>query len=119
MAQLHIDRRDIDLDNDGFLCRYEDWDEQVAEEIAHEEGIDHLTDEQREIIKLLRRHYATHESFPILASICKKAGSKTRDCVAREFHNPMAAWKIAGLPKPPNVFFTSFDGDKYIANPFY
>jgi hypothetical protein len=31
----------------------------------------------------------------------------------------MKAWKIAGLPKPPEVFFTSFDGKNYFANPFY
>jgi hypothetical protein len=31
----------------------------------------------------------------------------------------MKAWKIAGLPKPQNIFFTSFDKKKFIRNPFY
>lgn len=107
------------INDEGFLTDIAKWDEKVAHELARQEGLDDLDSEQIEIIKTLRNHYLKHDSFPILASICRKAGSKTRDCVSRKFDNPMTAWKIAGLPKPPNVFFTSFDGKKYIPNPFY
>ena len=107
------------LDDDGFIVDRTKWDEHIAQKLAKLEGIDHLDQEQLAIIKTMRQHYDRHGSFPILASICKKAGSISRDCVARKFHNPMLAWKIAGLPKPANIFFTSFDGERYVPNPFY
>lgn len=106
-------------DEEGFLTDPNLWNESIARQIAEEEGIPQLNDEQFEIIKALRKHYLVHSTFPILASICRKAGSRTRDCVYRAFINPMKAWKIAGLPKPPNVFFNTFDGKKFIPNPFY
>ena len=96
------------LDEEGFLTDPNLWDESIAKQIAEEEGIQQLNDEQLEIIKALRKHYLLHSTFPILASICRKAGSRT-----------MKAWKIAGLPKPPNVLFNTFDGKKFIPNPFY
>ena len=106
-------------DEEGFLTDPNLWNESIAKEIAREEGISRLDEEQLEIIQALRSHYLVHSSFPILASICRKVGSRTRDCVYRAFINPMKAWKIAGLPKPPNVFFNTFDGKKFIPNPFY
>jgi tRNA 2-thiouridine synthesizing protein E len=51
--------------------------------------------------------------------VCKHIHAASRSCVTDEFVDPMKAWKIAGLPKPPQVFFTSFDGKHFAANPFY
>jgi TusE/DsrC/DsvC family sulfur relay protein len=110
---------DLSFDDEGFLEENEQWNEEIAFQIARREGLDSLDSEQLDIIKTLRSHYQKHHNFPILASICKKVGSRWRDCVARDFHNPMIAWKIAGLPKPPNIFFSSFDGEHYVANPNY
>jgi len=119
MGTLDQNTKDMQINDEGFLTDSATWDEEVAHELARNEGLGDLDSEQVEIIKTLRIHYLKYDSFPILASICKKVGSQTRDCVSRKFNNPMSAWKIAGLPKPPNVFFTSFDGKKYIPNPFY
>lgn len=114
-----IEGVDIRLGDDGFIQDRSQWDENIAQKLAEHEGMDQLDQEQLAIIITMRKHYDQHGSFPILASICKKAGSRSRDCVARKFHNPMLAWKIAGLPKPSNIFFTSFDGERYVPNPFY
>lgn len=119
MNILHRAGEDIVLDDEGFLNNTDDWDEAVAAAIARREGIGQLDGEKMLIVKMLRDYHRQHESFPILANICRKIGSKTKDCIIREFINPMKAWKIAGLPKPPEVFFTSFDGKHYFANPFY
>jgi tRNA 2-thiouridine synthesizing protein E len=107
------------LDREGFLEDASLWDEEVASWMAEQEGLGPLDREQMEIVKMMREHYLKHGSFPILAKICREAGDQKRDCVARNFHDPMLAWKLAGLPKPANVFFTTFDGNNYFANPFY
>lgn len=119
MATLESDNRSILVDDEGFLDDSSHWDEEVARILARQEGIEHLTGDKMIIVKSLRQHYEKFRSFPILGKICKEVGSARKDCVAQEFTNPMTAWKIAGLPKPPNVFFTSFDGKKYAPNPFY
>lgn len=119
MVTLKHENPRITVDADGFLNEYEIWNEEVAEVIAEHEGITELNSQKMKIVKFMRQYYSKHHNFPIMGSVCKKIGDNSRDCVAREFTNPMKAWKIAGLPKPPNIFYTSFDQKKYTPNPFY
>jgi len=119
MRSITVNNKNIGLTEEGFVVDSSTWDELVAQKLATLEGLEPLGNEQLAIIRAMRKHYDQHESFPILASICKQAGGKNRDCVSRNFRNPMLAWKIAGLPKPSTVFFTSFDGKRFFPNPFY
>jgi TusE/DsrC/DsvC family sulfur relay protein len=119
MTLLGSGSKKILVDEEGFLDGTQRWDEDVAHLLAKHEGIEELDKEKMEIVKYLRFYYSKYHTFPILGNICKKAGNKSKDCVTREFIDPMKAWKIAGLPKPSNIFFTSFDGKKYTPNPFY
>ncbi len=119
MMTLRVNNNDINIDNDGFLSADERWTEDVAKSIANHEGIHHLDENKMKIVHFMREYYLKHHNFPILGNVCKNIGANSRDCVAKEFVNPMKAWKIAGLPKPPSIFFTSFDKKTYSANPFY
>lgn len=119
MTTLISDNRKVVVDEEGFLIGHQPWDEKTAEILAEHEGVDGLDDEKMKIIKFMRKYYYTHKNFPILGNVCRNVGATSKDCVTQEFIDPMKAWKIAGLPKPPNVFFTSFDDKKYVANPFY
>jgi len=119
MTTITSGNTNIVVDEEGFLEEGSFWNEEVARVLAEHEGISDLTSDKLKIINSMREHYAKHQNFPILRNVCRKAGDISRDCVAREFVDPMKAWKIAGLPKPPNIFFTSFDDKKFIPNPFY
>ncbi|MGB3212843.1 MAG: TusE/DsrC/DsvC family sulfur relay protein [Desulforhopalus sp.] len=120
MAQLHVGDKNIELDKEGFLSKPEEWNEDIAKALAKHEGIDELNEAKMDIVFFLREYYHKFSSFPILGYVCKKIHAGSRRCVADEFVDPMKAWKIAGLPKPPQIFFTSFDGgEHYVANPFY
>lgn len=119
MITLQAKNTKFSVDDEGFLSKAEVWNEEIAEIIAEHEGVAQLAGDKMEIIHSMRQYYEKHHNFPILGNICKKVGDRSKDCIAREFSDPMKAWKIAGLPKPPNIFFTSHDGEKYIANPFY
>jgi len=119
MAQLHVGNRDIEVDQEGFLTREDVWDKEVAKALAEHEGIDKLSDSKMDIVMFLREYYQKHHNFPILGYVCKRVHADSRSCITDEFVDPMKAWKIAGLPKPPQVFFTSFDGKHFAANPFY
>jgi tRNA 2-thiouridine synthesizing protein E len=119
MSHLTVGTKQIEVDDEGFLSNPGQWNEEVATELARREGIDSLSPEKRSILHFLRDYFRKNHSFPILRYVCKKVGAVSANCIPDEFVDPMKAWKIAGLPKPPQVFFTSFDGKRFFANPFY
>ncbi len=99
MSILNRKGRKIAVDNDGYLVNFNDWDEDVAHELALRWGVGELAPESIDILKFIRDHYKAYNFFPIVASICKNV-HEPKGCVAEKFVNPLIAWKIAGLPHP-------------------
>jgi TusE/DsrC/DsvC family sulfur relay protein len=89
----------IDVDEDGFLFRLEDWTEEVARALAAREGIPDLSGDQIDILLFMRQYYLKHKFFPIVRYVCKNVG-QPRNCMTEKFIDPVTAWKIAGLPNP-------------------
>lgn len=103
---------DIKVDKDGFLLDPESWNEAVARNLAHREGVGELSDEMMEIVRFMRDYYRKFNAFPILNYVCRNI-HQPRGCVSEEFMNPEKAWKIAGLPRLDNIHFVSVDGKHY------
>lgn len=112
MINLTVAGKSITLDDEGFLVNQEDWNLDVAREIAKNAGIEKLDDDQMEIIEFLRKYYKKYNAFPILNYVCKHVGQK-KECLNNEFVNPMLAWKIAGLPKLDGIHFVAVDGKHF------
>jgi len=89
----------INLDDDGYLVDYEDWNETIARELAEREGAGELTKDKMDILIFMRNYYKEYNFFPILRFVCKNVG-QPRNCVTEKFIEPVIAWKIAGLPNP-------------------
>ncbi|MGE5301439.1 MAG: TusE/DsrC/DsvC family sulfur relay protein [Acidobacteriota bacterium] len=102
MANIEIGGRQVTVDDDGYLVSMDDWNEKVACVLAEQEGIDELTDDRMAIIRFMRDYYKQYNYFPILGSVCLHVHQPDK-CVKQEFIHPLKAWKIAGLPKPPDV----------------
>ncbi len=113
MTEIECAGKKIQLDDNGFLVNLDDWDKNVATELARREGVAALDDEQFEIIEFMRKYYRKNQAFPILNYVCKNI-HEPRNCVNEEFINPMKAWKIAGLPKLDLVEFVAVDGKHYM-----
>jgi TusE/DsrC/DsvC family sulfur relay protein len=99
MSILNHKGRKIEVDTDGYLVHFDDWDEDVARELAIRWGAEELTPESISVLKFIRDHYKRYNFFPIVGSICKNV-HEPKDCVTEKFVNPLIAWKIAGLPHP-------------------
>ena len=99
MSVLEYAGGKVEVDDEGFLANYDDWTENVASAIAAGEGINSLTDEMLSVITFMCQYYDKYKSFPILGAVCKNV-HQPKNCVQEEFLDPLAAWKIAGLPKP-------------------
>jgi len=97
----------VDVDEEGYLVNFDDWNEKVACALAEREGIlDRcpLTEERMIILKFLRGYYRNFNSFPIVQAVCKNV-HQPKDCLNEQFIDPIQAWKIAGLPKPTTEVF--------------
>ncbi len=99
MPQLVCGNERVEVDENGYLANAEEWNENVAQALADQEGVGELKPEQLDVLKFMRSYYQNYRSFPILGSVCRNVHQPS-ECVNEEFIDPLKAWKIAGLPEP-------------------
>lgn len=98
-----------EFDKEGFLKNLQDWDEEVASQIAAELEI-HLTSAHWEVILLTRKFYRRFQHSPAtraLTSYVKRemGPEKGKSTYLMRLFGGSAAKtvaKIGGLPKPDN-----------------
>lgn len=96
-----IRERKFELDEDGFLLNIDDWDVNVAEQLARKEGIKELTGAHWKLIAALRLHYERYGESPLCRDILIEAGYTKMDMYKLFPHlGYRSAYKLAGLPKP-------------------
>lgn len=97
------------LDQDGFLCNLQDWNETVAGQLANREKLQ-LTQAHWEIIQLVRQFHQRYEHSPEMRPLVKftrqELGAQKGSSIylLSLFPDSPAklACKIAGLPRPAN-----------------
>jgi tRNA 2-thiouridine synthesizing protein E len=99
MPVIEYEGLKINVDEDGYLVKLEDWTETLARALAEQEGIHDLSEDQLDILRFMRQYYQKYQFFPIVRFVCKNVG-QPRNCVTEKFMNPVTAWKVAGLPNP-------------------
>ncbi|MBS3771124.1 MAG: TusE/DsrC/DsvC family sulfur relay protein [Bacteroidales bacterium] len=99
MAQTTIAGKNVEVTEEGYLQDHTQWNEDIAKELAKEEGIE-LTDDHFKILNFLREKYEEGANLTI-----RKVG-KSGITDIKGFYNlfpggPLKkASKIAGIPKP-------------------
>lgn len=97
----------MQLDAEGYLLDPSDWNEQVAEALAREEGIV-LSEEHWAVIRFMREYYERHQIAPDVRHVMKHlAGLKGTGKAGRNdvfvlfpYGYVKQACKIAGMRKP-------------------
>ena len=64
----------VDVDAEGFLTDPEQWNEQIAEAIATENGIPELTDRHWLVVRFMRERYLASGTAPSIRSLGKESG---------------------------------------------
>jgi len=102
MSILEVKDKKIELNQEGFLLRPQEWDEDVAKLLAkQEEGIDSLSEEHWKIIKYIRDYYLEKQLAPMVRKICQTTGFTLKHIYELFPSGPAkGACKLAGLPKP-------------------
>jgi tRNA 2-thiouridine synthesizing protein E len=88
-------------DAEGFLTRPNQWTEEMAPEIARENGIDELSDRHWQVINFMRNAYLENGTAPSIRTLGKASGVPIKELYQLFPKGPAKlAAKIAGIPKP-------------------
>lgn len=91
----------IDVNEEGFMTNPDQWTKDIAVAIAHQEGIDELTDEHWKVIEFCRQSATENGAAPTLRQITSGTGISTKDLFKLYPKGPAKkVAKISGLGKP-------------------
>lgn len=91
----------IELDEDGYLQDIDAWDVRVVEYLAKKEGIEKLEGDHWKLIAAIRFYYDKNGVSPLCRDILKETGFTKKDVYRLFPTGHRGAYKLAGLPKPP------------------
>jgi tRNA 2-thiouridine synthesizing protein E len=91
----------VQLDAEGFLTNPAQWNEQIAEEIAAENGIPVLTPRHWLVVRFMRERFLATGTAPSIRSLGKESGVPVKELYQLFPKGPAKlAAKIGGIPKP-------------------
>jgi tRNA 2-thiouridine synthesizing protein E len=104
---LEFKGKSYEIDDDGYLINWQDWNEDLAGQLAKIEGIE-LTDAHWEVIRFLRNYFMQYQIAPMIKILVKEIGKvmgpeKGNTKYLYELYPggpAKQACKFAGLPKP-------------------
>jgi TusE/DsrC/DsvC family sulfur relay protein len=92
---------DVAVNDEGFLDEPQQWTEDMAVEIAKQEGIDPLTPPHWQVIHFMRKEYFEKGTGPTVRALGKTSGVSVKELYQLFPKGPAKlAAKIAGIPKP-------------------
>jgi TusE/DsrC/DsvC family sulfur relay protein len=102
MPFIEKDGKKIEVNEEGFLARPGEWDEQAACVLAKiEEGLDEMTAEHWAVVNYIRGYYLEKGLAPMVRKICQTTGFPLKHIYELFPSGPAkGACKVAGLPKP-------------------
>jgi tRNA 2-thiouridine synthesizing protein E len=101
MATMNFAGKTLELDADGNLANHADWSEDLARELAVQDGISELTPQHWAVINFMRTVFEKEGDAPSIRRLTKESGVDTKTLYALFPKGPAKrAAKIAGLPKP-------------------
>jgi dissimilatory sulfite reductase related protein len=101
MTATMIAETSVDVDAEGFLTDPHQWNERIAEQIAHESGIPGLTERHWLVVNFMRERYLATGNAPSIRSLGKESGVPIKELYQLFPKGPAKlAAKIGGIPKP-------------------
>jgi len=101
MANIEFNNKTYEMDGDGFMVHPEEWNKELAAEIAKADGITEMTENHWKVVDCIRANYEEKGIAPMVRTICKTANLKLKDIYELFPLGPArGACRVAGLPKP-------------------
>ena len=100
MPVTTLNGREIQVNDEGFLTEYDEWDEDLAKVLASNIDID-LTDEHWKVIRFLREDFKTQGETATTRRVQTVGGVPAKEQFTLFPKKPAKKMAyIAGLPKP-------------------
>ncbi len=91
----------VRVNDEGFFEDPNEWTDEMAVELAKEQGIETLTDRHWQVINFMRKQYFEKGTGPTVRELGKTSGVSIKELYQLFPHGPAkTAAKIAGIPKP-------------------
>lgn len=101
MKTREIAGKTVEVNDEGFMTHPDEWNKDIALELAHEEGIADLTLEHWKVIDFCRNDGVSTGKAPTLRRITQQAGISTKEMFTLFPKGPAKkVAKISGLGKP-------------------
>lgn len=101
MSTATIAGQTVNVNDEGFMTEYDEWNEEVGRELASMIGIDEMTDDHWAAIRFLRNDFAAEGETATLRRVTKVGGIPTKHLFVLFPKKPAKKMAyIAGLPKP-------------------
>jgi len=101
MPTVEFEGQNFNVDEDGFIDDFNNWNEAWVRYVKATEGIEEMTDEHWEVIKVLQEYYKKNGIAPMVRILSKVTGFKLKHIYELFPSGPgKGACKMAGLPKP-------------------
>jgi TusE/DsrC/DsvC family sulfur relay protein len=101
MTATTIADTSVDVDAEGFMTNAEQWNEHIAEQIAHDNGIAELSERHWLVVRFMRERYLSTGTAPSIRSLGKESGVPIKELYQLFPKGPAKlAAKIGGIPKP-------------------
>jgi len=101
MSTMTIADTQVELNEEGFFVRPEQWNESMVPELARREGIDPVTDAHWQVIRFMRTEFVANGTGPTVRVLGKTSGVSIKELYQLFPKGPAkVAAKIAGIPKP-------------------
>ena len=101
MSTTTIAATEVELNDEGFFLRPEQWAEDMVPELARREGIEELTPAHWKVIRFMRAEYFEKGTGPTVRMLGKTSGVPIKQLYQLFPTGPAkTAAKIAGIPKP-------------------
>ncbi|MFW5908332.1 MAG: TusE/DsrC/DsvC family sulfur relay protein, partial [Desulfosalsimonas sp.] len=98
---VEFEGQSFNVDEDGFIDSFENWNETWVKYVKQQEGIDELNDEHWKVINVLQDYYKKNGIAPMVRVLSKLTGFKLKHIYELFPSGPgKGACKMAGLPKP-------------------
>ena len=101
MPTLNLLDVPLEVDAEGFLQKPEQWTEDLALEIARQNGLPDLNDRHWLVIRFMRDTYLQKGTAPTIRTLGKDSGVPVKELYQLFPKGPAKlAAKIGGIPKP-------------------
>lgn len=91
----------VEVDAEGFLTNADEWNEQLAVEIARDNGIAELTPRHWLVVTFMRERFLATGTAPSIRALGKESGVPVKELYELFPKGPAKlAAKIGGIPKP-------------------